>query len=376
MADKSEETTALERVASDTVRASWNFSLDKIREDIAHFKPDEQEGVIALFRWCTDPQHPMRRDEAARRLRCSTELLYQLLTGKYRNPDKSLKGPSPEFMKTLREFLALEAKRFSAGETQFVMTPTARKIYTAVELARESQTPVILSGPSQIGKTWALRHVTANENHGRTFMAELEAASGLGGMIRTIAEACRVGSAERSNTAALIDRVKHALSPNTVLVVDEMHLLRHTYRLNSFFACVEVIRRIHDYCRCGMVLSWTNLANLKNASQDELVQIWRRGVHKVALPAMPTKADLEAILAHSKMGFPDKYLEITVRGVAEKPYDVLRQLAKEQGLKAITERLRYARKLANKQDGKIGWQHFIDAHLRIEKQAVAESEWI
>ena len=362
-------------VPSDTVRASWNFSLDNFQQNTTHYKPDERADLIALFRWCTDPQHPMRRDEAARKLRCSPELIYQLMTGKYRNPDKSPKGPSAEFMKSLREFLALEAKRFMAGETQFVMTPTAKKIHTAVELARESQTPVILSGPSQIGKTWGLRYAAASENHGRTFMAELEAASGLGGMVRTIAEACRIGSAERSNTTALIDRIKHALSANMVLIIDEMHLLRHTYRLNSFFACVEVIRRIHDYTGCGMVLSWTNLKNLKSASQDELVQIWRRGVHKVALPMMPTKADLEAILAHGKLHFPERGLEVAVRGITEKPYDVLRQLAKEEGLKAITERIRYARKLANKQDGKIGWQHFLDAHLRIEKQAVAEGEW-
>lgn len=76
------------------VRASWNFSVDNIRANTAHFAPEETELLIALFRWCTDPRHPIRREEAARRIGCSSALLYQLLAGIYRNPDKTLKRPS------------------------------------------------------------------------------------------------------------------------------------------------------------------------------------------------------------------------------------------------------------------------------------------
>jgi DNA transposition AAA+ family ATPase len=377
MSDTSgENMPAPERVASDTVRASWNFSLDHIRENTTHFSPDEQEALVALFRWCIDPQHPIRRDEAARRLKCSTELIYQLLTGKYREPgpDKKPKRPSAEFMDNLREFLAVEAKRFSSISTDFVITPTARKIFTACELARESRSPVILSGPSHIGKTLALRYYQAHNNHGRTFLAELDSCGGRGGMMRTLAKACGITDSKDS-TESLKERIKTALASDVILIIDEMHLLKHTYRMNSFFACVEDIRRIYDFKLCGMVLCWTNLLDLKNASQDELVQIWRRGVHKVAMPVMPTKADLTAILGHHGLAFPDRKFEITVSGITECPHEILRQQAKTAGLKAITERLRYAEKLAAKKDGKIGWTHFVDAHLRIEKQAVAEEEW-
>src|SRR5579859_5189114 len=71
----------------DTVRASWNFSLDKMRQDTTHFTEEERTLLIALFRWCIDPLHPIRRDIAAERLECSPQLIYQLLTGKYRKPD-------------------------------------------------------------------------------------------------------------------------------------------------------------------------------------------------------------------------------------------------------------------------------------------------
>ena len=363
---------------SDTIRASWNFSLDKIRQTTAHYALDEQEALIALFRWCIDPQHPLRREDAARRLGYSPNLIYQLLTGVYRNPDRSLRRPPPELIKAIHDFLALEAKRFEAGANEFVPTPTAKKIFTACDLARESQSPVILWSTSHLGKTWALKQYAQENNHGKTFVAELEAASGLGGMMRTIAAACGVAVGHES-TAGLIERTKRALSPNSVLIIDEVHLLKHTYRLSSFFACIEVIRRIYDHTRCGMVLSWTNLDNLKNASQGELIQLWRRGVHKFALPVMPTKADLNAILTFNGLYFPEKGLTVDVpcgrAHITEQPYEILRQLAKNAGLKAITERIRYARKLAHKTGEKISWLYFCDAHLRIEKQAVQEEEW-
>ena len=97
---------------------------------------------------------------------------------------------------------------------------------------------------------------------------------------------------------------------------------------------------------------------------------------KVPLPVMPTRADLTAILKHHDLEFPARELTITVGGITESPYEILRQQAKVNGLKAITERLRYAHKLADKKDGKLGWSHFIDAHLRIEKQSIQEQEWV
>lgn len=373
--EEAEKAEALKPAQGQTVRGTWNFSLDQIRVSTAAYSEAARDALIAAFRWCIDPRHLMAKAEFARRVGYSDNTIYKLYTGKYVDPGSGKQMPPPaDLIKSIHEFLRLEKERYEAGETEFIVTPTAKKVFTGCELARESRTIVLLWGPSHIGKTWALRYHQACENHGRTFLTELDAACGLGGMVRSIADSC--GISDKSNTAKLIERIKRALSPNTLLIIDEMHLLRHTYRLNSFFACVEVLRRIHDFTQCGMVLSWTHLDSLKASSEGELVQIWRRGVHKIALPVMPTKADLTAILKHSGLDFPDKEFAVTAQKITEKPYEVLRQIAKRDGLKAITERLRYARKLANREGGKPTWEHFIDAHLRIEKQAQQEGEWI
>lgn len=359
----------------DNVRASWNTSADHIRSNTAHCAEDETETLLALFRWCTDPLHPVSRYDAAGRMGVSDALIYQLLTGKYRDPEtRQSKRPSAEFLRKCREFLANEAKQFELGKSAFVLTPTARKIETALNLARESSTIVFIYGPSQIGKTWAAQlHYTPANNHGRTIYCRLKAASGLGGMVRAMADAA--GISDKGNTADLIRRLKKGTSPNTLWIVDECHLLANTYRRGSFFACMEVLREIHDETRCGMALLFTLLDDVKAASQKELQQLWRRGVHKVPLPVMPTKGDLAAILKSHGLEFPDRALRVTVLGVAEQPYEVLRQQALHNGLKAITERLRYGVKLADKAKTRLRWEHFIEAHLRIEKQAEQEGVW-
>lgn len=364
-----------QRNMGNTVRASWNFSLDDIRANIARYENDAKEVLIKAFLWCIDQRHPVAKPEFARLVKASDNLLYKIYTGKYRDAEGNPMQPARELISNIKDFLRLARERYEGGETVFVPTPTSRKIHLAAELARESNSIVFLWGPSHIGKSWALEHHAAEENHGRTIYVRLLAASGLGGMIRRIATAC--GISDNSNTASLVERIKNALTPNMVLSVDEVHLLAYTYRKASFHNCMEVLREIHDETKCGMVLCFTLLDDVKAASQKELQQLWRRGVHKVPLPVMPTKGDLAAILKHNGLDLPDPKHTVTVRKVEDRPYEILRQLAKRDGLKAITERLRYGRKLAGKSGAnRLHWEHFLEAHLLITKQAEQEGEWM
>jgi DNA transposition AAA+ family ATPase len=266
----------------------------------------------------------------------------------------------------------------------FILTPTARKIHTACDLARESRTVVFLWGPSHIGKTWAAENychrresaLTSPLNPLPSLYARLPAASGLTGLIRALTAALDVSATRRAETIA---RIKDALAPGTLLILDECHLLAHTCRPGSFHNCMEVIRELHDETNCGLVLIFTLLDRVRAASQKELQQLWRRGVHKVQLAAMPTKADLAAILEHHGLKFPDRAHTIPIRAgretLDERPYEILRQLARDEALLAITERIRYARKLAARAGEKMDWPHFVDAHLRIAKNAEPEGDW-
>lgn len=356
----------------DTVRASWNMSPDRCRQAMQSkgYPLEVQETMMALLLWCIDDKHPVRRAHVAQELECSQNLIYQILTGLYEKPRK-------ELMEKIRSWLAQEQLKHGLSKDDFITSPTAKQCFLACDLARKRRKPVILGGPSQIGKTEALRFDRAQNNHGKTFMAELDAASGYAGLVRTIAKAC--GLSPKRSVDDLVQGTRRVLTRDTVLIIDEMHLLKHTYQRSAFFKCVEYVRRTWDFCQCGMVLSWTNLKDLENASQDELVQAWRRSIYKVVLPEMPTRGDIGAFLEHYGLEFPKKDLMVTLPGktpITDKPYEILRQIAGRDGIGAIHERLIQAKLTAQDENKRIvTWQHFLDAHLKIEKLATPEPKW-
>ncbi len=364
----------------DNIRSSWAISLDDLQKNISHCDPEAQDLIQWCFLWCVDDAHPIRIQEFAARVGVDTTTVQRIVRGTYYRPgeEKVRMGISSPMVKAMQLFRDMEIERAKSGRTVFIMTPTAKRIHTACHLARESQSPVFLTGPSHIGKTWALRNYAEDNNHGRTIYVRLQAASGLGGMVRVIAAALAIS--DKSNTAALIERIKNALKPNMLIILDELHQLRNTYRKESYFACLEVIRELYDTAGCGFVLCGTELL-LKSIrdNRGELEQLLRRGVHKVQLPDMPTKGDVAAILEACKLSIPEKtaICTVTVGGVkvTERPYEILRQIGKEEGLKSITERLRYAQKFAKKAGDTLAWEHFVRAHLTIKQNAIAQSDW-
>lgn len=365
-----------ETYSGNNVRASWPFSLHDIRVNTAHCTPAKRDIMIAAFMWCNDAAHPLHKSEFARRVDYAENTIYKVYTGKHKSPEGKLYDIPDDLAQRTAEFLRLEKDRFLGGRDDFVVTPTAKRIFLACDLARESQTPVFLLGPSQIGKTKALSSYASANNHGRTTYTRMAAASGLGGMVRRIA--AKHGVSPNGNTADLIDRTTRAITPEMCMILDEMHLLSYTYRKASFFACMEVIRQILDESGCGLVLCGTMLFDRKTseARTAEMEQLLRRGVHRVVLPSMPSKADLTAIFKHHGLPFPARSDKVTVHGIEDRPYDIVRQLAKNEGLKAITERVRYARKIAAKSEADLSWEHVVQAHLTIAGQAdSSHEEW-
>lgn len=357
------------------VRATWNMSADTVQEACAGYSDEARETMMAAFRWCIDPRHPVPRKEFARRVGYDETTVYKIFTNRYIDAESRHPMPPPEkFLEGVRSFLRLEKERWEGGETLFVDTPTAKKIFEFFDLARESSSMAVMWGPSHVGKTWSAERYQQQNNHGRTIYCRMHAASGLGGMVRALATAC--GISDKANTAALVERIKRGLTEDTLVILDEMHLLANTYRVNSFFACVEVLREIYDQARCGMVLIWTRIDSLQGHSQRELQQVWRRGVHKLALPSGPTRGDVSAILRSHGLDFPDRSEAVTVGKITEKPAELLRQVAQNDGLKAITERLRYGRKLASRAGEPLTLRHVVRAHLMIAaKMQPAPSDW-
>jgi hypothetical protein len=356
-------------------RASWRFSADHIQQALAHCSPERKEALIWCFNWCI--QRGIWFAEFAAQVGYAENTLYKIYTGRHNNPGTGERYDIPEkLFKATADFKKLEIKKAKLGETEFVHTPLVRRVWNACDLARESRTPVFLYGSSHIGKTWALRHYTLEHNHGRTVLIRVPSKDGLGGLIKAIAAG--LGISTKANTPAMIERIKKALAPNHLLIFDELHQLQYTYRKESFFACIEVIRELYDHVECGMVFCTTNVfrGRFESARKEELEQIFKRGVHRVQLGDIVRAEDLKVILERSGLSWPGRRFTIEIADIKDQPHEIIRKLSREEGLKSITERIRYGRLLADKASEQLAWKHFTHAHLIIENNSrLPKDDW-
>jgi DNA transposition AAA+ family ATPase len=359
-------------------RASWRVSADNLHQNLRHCTPEKKELVIWAFMWCID--RGIFLDDFAAQVGYDRKTVDKIVTGAYRDPrTQELYDIPDKLAKAIETFRKQQQAAAQLGDIDFVKTPSAMRIWTGCDLSRESHTPAFIYGASHLGKTWALEHYAVENNHGGTPMVTIPSSSGLGGLVNAIAE--KVGISQRGNTADKIDRIKKALAKNQVLILDEVHQLIYTYRRESFFACLEVIRSIYDHAKCGMVLSTTNVfrSKMEQERKSALEQFFRRGVHRVQLGNIVRREDAEMIFAHHGLDWPSKSLSFEFdlgqgKKLVEKPHAVLHQLAREEGLKAMTERIRYARKFAAKEKAKLNWRHFTQAHLTIQANAAEPAD--
>jgi DNA transposition AAA+ family ATPase len=355
----------------DNIRASWRWSLDQVNEATKHCGEDGRAALRGAFLFCTDAAHPFHFHEFCRRVGYDSTSVDQMFRGRYKPTKPGAPGQDVpvKFIRAVQAFTTIEGDRALGGRTGFVETPTAKRVWKACDLARESQTPVFLIGPSHCGKTWALEQYARDNNHGSTVYCRMEAAGGLGGMVRAIAQALRISP--KQNAANLKKAIRNAITPDMLVILDEMHLLHYTYREQSFFACVEVIREFYDRAKNGWVLCGTDLMadKMESGKDRELKQIMRRGVHRFVF-GNPTSHDVEAILADAGLDLPDAKATITVGSHTEQPRALLKQLANQHGLKSITERLRYARRLAAKAGQRLCWAQFIRADQLIRASSI------
>ena len=352
----------------DNARASWRFSGDHIQQALAHCSSERKEALIWAFGWCIS--RGIWFGTFANQVGYAQNTLYKIMTGRHIDPKTGEQYDIPEKLHlAVLAFRRLELKRAKLGDTEFVVTPSVKRIWQGCDLARESRTPVFIYGASHIGKTWALREYAIANNHGRTVLVRVPSKAGLAGLVKALAEA--LGVSAKANTPAMIERIKRALAPNHLVIFDEVHQLQYTYRKESFFACIEVIREIYDHVECGIVLCTTNVfrTRFESAQKEELEQLFKRGVHKVQLGDIVRTEDLKPIFDKVGLPWPGRRFTVEVAGVKDQPHEVLRKLAREGGLKAITERIRYGRLIASRTSEALSWSHFIHAHLIIETEA-------
>lgn len=360
----------------DNVRASWNIGGDSLARNFEKYPKDQKQLFIECFRWCIS--HHIHREDFCTQVGVSSNVVYKLMNGKYKNPTTHQHQPISDKMMVAMDKWLKEQRQLFELRGEFVVTPSAQKIFQTCDMARHRGRFAFVIGESQLGKTQAFLFYQSTHNHGRTIYARLGAASGIGGMLEIIGNA--VGVPGKSNRREVMNRIISAFQDGDLVILDEFHELMLTYRRGSFFACAEIIREFYDRCRedgkrVGFVLSVTKAKwdEIQKVMQEDMKQILRRGVLRCHIgdkDNAPLMGDVKAILESNLLEFPGKNMTISVKDRSgktfyEEPYDLIRKLCKREGLTALCERIHAGKTIAEKCDRELTWEDFITAHFML-----------
>ncbi len=357
-----------------TTNHPWHITPAELNQRISHCENDNRK----LLEWAYRISHErdLSLSEFADAAGISSSTLAKIIAGTYVNPrNTSERYDLPTNISSgLRNYQTGIISRLPTNVT-FVSTETSRKVNFNCDLARESRTPVFMQGASHIGKTTALEKY-ADANPTNTFLITVTAGMGAKGLAMAIAEA--MGLATAGSVDALTRRIRKELTRDQLLIMDDFHVLTLSATPRGFLKCMELLRALYDADKCGMLFSTTDLdfGRITKEYKTALHQLLRRGIHRPHLGLAPLKQDVKAILAAHGLPWPTKSLQCEAYGMTYKPATIMQDLAKQSGLKSITERLRYALKLSARNTESITWHHVCQAQALVaSNDSIPDDDW-
>lgn len=338
----------------------WGLGLAELTNRIAHCEVANQQLIQWAYAHSRDNNLALADFCGLADVNPST--LSKILNGTYvnpRNPSElyDLPGALVEKVSALKSGIASKLP----SSVQFVRTDTCSKIWFNCDLARESRSPVFLSGASHIGKTTALKKYCDAHPHDTYFVPVL---SSMGTKGLAVAVANAVGVSAQGSIATITQRLRQTITRDKVLIFDDFHVLVLGSNQRTFLMAMEFIRALYDADNCGIVFSTTDIDfdRIIKDFKTSLHQLLRRGIHRPNLGKTPLQKDVRAIVEAHGLKWPAKSFQID----GDRPYDILSQLAQHSGLKGITERLRYSFKFAARNAEALTWSHFLHAQAVID----------
>lgn len=365
-------------------RGTWNWSVAEMRNNTNYLDAVAQTNLLECVHWCL--QHGISRQEFGAQTGIDPTTIYKLCKGTYINAKGEQLQISAEMLAKLERWLSDQriTKTLAKG---FVMTPTVNAVQRGCALAMESRTPVFLYGPSQIGKTIALSHF-ARPRQATVIYLRMSIVGSYAAIIQDLAKALHLRAAGVRND--IFKAALRAMTRDMLVIIDEAHELLHNHGNKSFFKSIEIIREIYDRVGCGMILSFTDVMwdRIVQDKHDEMQQLLRRGIHRICLgtvDGMPLREDAEAFLGNVGLHMPAPGEMVTVTGTKAQPlrrpqqvnaWEALVSILKEDGIKSLTERLRYAKTLADRDCEPLTWQYLALTHRIVSENATKAKSWI
>lgn len=276
--------------------------------------------------------------------------------------DASYKASLDNFVGKIEAFRTLQDQRSKITRIKFVETSVSRTIFHACDTARVYQSFVLVDGESQIGKTEACMEYQRLNNHGQTYYVRMPDGGNLSEFLFELAKAVGENGYSK-NTLVLKQRIKKALGPSKVLVIDEIdECVIQSTKGGIRYNTLAFIRTLFDQSGCGLILIGTHIfrdAIERGKAKEILERMRRRQMATVQLPPVIPQADMDAIA--TAYGLPP-----ADSSMAEFRLDIVIK----NGLRAYTNYLKAGAMIAEKSGATMTWAHFTKAHAIVAKLSV------
>ena len=243
-----------------------------------------------------------------------------------------------------------------AGEDlPFVETKLARYTMDLAEFTRRYHYAAVMIGPTQWGKTEAVKEY-ARRHPDKVVLVRCPVSASPTRLLYRIAK--QIGAGTTLKPEDMIDRILRYLTPDHLLIIDEIH---HVLRSDKMgMKGVEQVRELRDMSGCGLLLTATPEfeAEMEESPvwSDMLKQLSKRNACRVyRLPSAISTEDLRQVWEFYGFPEPDAGLRASVEAAAQ-----------DSGYGVITKRMNLARIAAKNAGVPVTWDYYLGAIKKLQ----------
>jgi len=201
-------------------------------------------------------------------------------------------------------------KRAAAQISTLVETCVTKRIFEALDYARDYRAMVLVMSETGRGKTVSAQEWVRRNNHGMAHYIRLVGSCSRAKLVRAVARACGVGIGT-SPTADVEEAVFRAINKDKVLIFDEAgHAVPVGERVDR--NAIEFLRDLFDVCGCGIALLITDVywQQIQKGKQAAFFEQFRgRCQYRLCIPKGKIFADeVRALVTAYAGGKPDRDL--------------------------------------------------------------------
>ena len=331
---------------------NWPFSTDHVIRGTESMPEDIRNTVRAMYHYAR--ANELTISDVSTSIKLHVRNVDKLCRGRY-------DGNLEEVAERITAWLEACKTRQAGDAPLFVKTDTASDIWDIATLAWQYRTIGAVWGDSQIGKTAALEALQRQYDPGIVKFMRFPAGASRMIVIQEVAKAC--GLPPRKGLITTVrQRIFDSIPKECLFIWDEVHEPFATSTQSAQKYAMELIREVHDVCKCGMLICGTNVGRTAiedGILKDLLVQLRRRNVFTLQLPHYAPLKDTNAIARH--FGLP-----AVPKGPAR---ELVAEIVRRNGLNAYLIHLKAGRQLAENRSQAMTWQHVITAYDLIAKFA-------